>query len=71
MMVQLDTLPETDTLRCCKLLGAKYRFVGTKTFKYVTASCKIAKVSYNDLKPVWTDGIEWFIERDETCASGA
>ena len=62
MMVRLDTLPQSDALLRSKLLGAKYRFIGTKTFKQVTTSCKIAKVCYNDLKPVWTDGIEWYIE---------
>lgn len=60
-MIILSDLPKYHSLRNAPLadIGAEYKWKNTKEWKRVTPSYRIAKCTYNELAPAWTDYHDW------------
>lgn len=58
--VSLSDLPHDHPLRNTELvkIGAQYRLRAT-AWKQITPSWAIKGRTYNDLSPLWTDGVDW------------
>lgn len=61
MIEDLKALPYDHAARNSPLavIGAEYRFEGTKTWFDVKPSFGIAKNTFNQLGPAWTNKHEW------------
>ena len=67
MRVYLKPLQPEHELLNCPLQGAFYHATNGKFSREVFPTYGIAKKTYNDLGPAWTDGEEFYFEiADET-----
>ena len=62
MKIYLKSLAPEHKLRNCPLEGAFYHATNGKTSREVFLTYGIAKKTYNDLGPTWTDGEEFYFE---------
>ena len=69
LRVYLKPLPTEHELRNRPLVGAFYHAAGGKFSREVFPSYGIAKKTYNDLGPAWTDSEEFYFNVDDETSS--